>query len=113
MTPTKPADVNCAKKAAPSLGVKRFRLSQLFAGNGCGIDHSVPHRLHFHVAILITEGKWEHSVDFSPLLLKAGDLLLLRAGQVHAFGKDRAIEGEILAFTPEFLATLSKHVFAD
>ena len=106
MTP-KPADVNCAKKTVPALGVKQFMLSRLFAGNGCAIDHSEPHRLHFHVVILITEGKWEHKVDFSPLPLQPGDLLLLRAGQVHAFAKDRSIEGEILTFTPEFLSTLS------
>ncbi len=46
-------------------------------------------------------------VDFAPLALSAHDLLLLRAGQVQAFAKDRSIEGEILTFTPEFAGTLS------
>jgi AraC-like DNA-binding protein len=107
MADTKPPDVNCARKAAPALGVKRFPLSQLFSGNGCAIDHSEPHRLHFNVAILVTEGQWEHRIDFSPLSIQAGDLLLLRAGQVHAFGKNQVIQGEILTFTREFLGTLS------
>ncbi len=46
-------------------------------------------------------------VDFSPVSLRPCDLLLLRAGQVHAFSKDHSLQGEILTFTSEFLATLA------
>ncbi len=101
------ADANCAKGADPLLSVKRFPLRSLLSSGGCGIDHSEPHRLRFNVAILITGGKDDHMVDFAPLELKPRDFLLLRAGQVHAFGKERSVEGEILAFTSEFVGMLS------
>ncbi len=104
----KPKDANCARRTHPALGVKRLSLRSLFAGNGCAIDHSEPHRLHFHVAILVTGGVDHHMVDFEPVPLQANDLLLLRAGQVHAFGKHPTIEGEILTFTNEFLGTLEQ-----
>ena len=103
----KPVDANCAKKTHPALGVKRLSLKSLLSSNGCGIDHTEPHRLRFHVAILITGGSDEHMVDFSPVALKAGNLLLLRAGQAHAFAKDHSLEGEILTFTPDFIGTLA------
>ncbi len=101
------AHANCAKGADPLLSVKRFPLKTLLFSRGCGIDHSQPHRLHFNVAILITSGRDDHMVDFAPLELKPRDLLLLRAGQVHAFGKARSVEGEILTFTSEFVGMLS------
>lgn len=102
----KPKDANCARGSHPLLGVKRLSLRALFAGNGCAIDHSEPHRLHFHVAILVTAGVSQHMVDFVPVALKPNDFLLLRAGQVHAFEKHHTLEGEILTFTTEFLGAL-------
>ena len=104
----RPKDANCARKANPSLAVKMISLRSLFAGNGCSIDHSEPHRLHFHVAILATGGVDHHMVDFAPVLLQQHDFLLIRAGQVHAFAKHHTLEGEILTFTTEFLGGLEQ-----
>lgn len=107
MASSRSAGVNCAKKTLPAFGVKRLTLTQLLSANGCGLDHTEPHRVKFNVVILITRGYCNHMVDFAPQLLQKGDLLLLRAGQVHAFAKAGSIEGEILTFTQEFVSTLS------
>ncbi len=103
---TKPVPANCARSTDPALGVRRLGVRELLRSGRCGISHCEPHRLRFHVAILITAGQDNHMVDFSPLLLRPGDLLLLRAGQVHSFDKQSKVEGEILTFTEEFVGTL-------
>ena len=102
----KPANANCAQSVDPTLGVRRFALRNLLSSGRCGIHHCEPHRLRFHVAILITGGQDDHTVDFAPLFLRQGDLLLLRSGQVHSFGKKSTVEGEILTFTDEFVSIL-------
>ncbi|MBI5490450.1 MAG: helix-turn-helix transcriptional regulator [Deltaproteobacteria bacterium] len=68
-----------------------------------GMNLEDPQRIHFHQLILIAAGSTTHTVDFAPLSVVPGTLLITRAGQVQAFGPERGIRGPLALFTPWFL----------
>ncbi len=62
-----------------------------------------PHRVDFHHMVWVTEGECQHSLDFESLRCCAGECLIVRAGDVHAFDVGRAWQAWVVAFRPEVL----------
>ena len=52
-----------------------------------------PQRLDFDLLVHIESGSARHTVDFTDYALGAGDVLWVRAGQVHHWGAIADIEG--------------------
>ncbi|MFE3192653.1 helix-turn-helix domain-containing protein [Nocardia sp. NPDC059240] len=57
-------------------------------------------RLDFDLLIRIEAGTARHRVDFTDYALAPGDVLWIRAGQVHQWGTIADIEGPLALFTP-------------
>ncbi|EGU42124.1 hypothetical protein VII00023_21767 [Vibrio ichthyoenteri ATCC 700023] len=80
-----------------------FRISQLYAERGIE-EVSRHHRLNFSALIYITEGEGQHYIDHQFHQVRAGTLLTLGKNQIHAFAKNRTVDGFILPFNCTFLA---------
>jgi len=59
-----------------------------------------PQRLDFDMVIRIDAGTAVHTVDFTDHELRPGDVLWVRAGQVHEWGQIADIDGPVVLFTP-------------
>ncbi|WP_218028395.1 AraC family transcriptional regulator [Nocardia yamanashiensis] len=59
-----------------------------------------PQRLDFDILLRIDAGTASHTVDFTDFPLGPGDVLWIRAGQVHQWGAIAAIDGPVALFTP-------------
>jgi AraC-like DNA-binding protein len=59
-----------------------------------------PQRLDFDLLVHIEGGSARHTVDFTDYTLRAGDVLWVRAGQVHQWGAIADIEGAVVMFGP-------------
>jgi AraC-like DNA-binding protein len=59
-----------------------------------------PQRLDFDLLVHIESGSARHTVDFTDYTLRAGDVLWVRAGQVHHWGAIADIEGTVAMFGP-------------
>lgn len=59
-----------------------------------------PQRLDFDMVIGIDHGGTVHTVDFTDHELRAGDVLWVRAGQVHQWGQIADIDGPAVLFNP-------------
>ncbi|WP_202872358.1 helix-turn-helix domain-containing protein [Kribbella soli] len=57
-----------------------------------------PQRLDFDLLMHIESGTAGHTVDFTDYPLRAGDVLWVRAGQVHQWGAIDDIEGAVVMF---------------
>lgn len=69
------------------------------------LDHNPtqPHRLTFFLLLIITEGTGMHMVDFKQYEVRAGTVLKIAKGQVHAFQKDMSYKGFLIPFTEDFI----------
>jgi AraC-like DNA-binding protein len=69
-----------------------------------GHDPWVPHRIGFHALILVTDGEFDHVLDFRTRRLVKKQLVYVAPNQVHCFTKNRPPhKAIILAFRPEIL----------
>jgi hypothetical protein len=59
-----------------------------------------PQRLDFDLLVHIESGTGMHTVDFTDHTLRPGDVLWVRAGQVHQWGAIADIEGTVVMFGP-------------
>ena len=59
-----------------------------------------PQRLDFDLLVDIESGSARHTVDFTDYSLGAGDVLWVRAGQVHQWGAIADIDGAVAMFGP-------------
>src|SRR3954449_671982 len=59
-----------------------------------------PQRLDFDLLMHIESGSARHAVDFTDYPMGAGDVLWVRAGQVHRWGAIDEIEGPVVMFGP-------------
>ena len=59
-----------------------------------------PQRLDFDLLLHIESGSARHTVDFADYPLRHGDVLWVRAGQVHQWGAIADIEGTVAMFSP-------------
>ncbi|WP_372772813.1 helix-turn-helix transcriptional regulator [Mangrovibacterium sp.] len=68
-------------------------------------DHNPyqPHRLGFFVILIITEGEVNHIVDFKIHTLRAGDVMVMSKGQIHAFDEFSKYKGYLVLFTEAFM----------
>jgi AraC-like DNA-binding protein len=62
-----------------------------------------PTRLDFHQLILVTDGVFSHTVDFTLLHLTAPSVLAMRPGQVQRFEPATPWQGWVVIFRPESL----------
>lgn len=62
----------------------------------------------FFMLIFITNGHSEQVIDFKSVQCKTGDLLIIRPGQAHNFGRDQEWDGWIVLFRPEFVMSASR-----
>jgi AraC-like DNA-binding protein len=60
-------------------------------------------RLDFDLVVRVEHGTARHTLDFTDVLLGPGDLLWVRAGQVHKWGRIEDIEGRVVLFGPHTL----------
>ncbi len=63
-----------------------------------------PHRVDFYSIMYITRGTGIHEIDFVPYVYRAGSVLFISQGQVHAFDAGPGRDGYLLLFTEHFLA---------
>lgn len=61
----------------------------------------LPERLDFYLLIVTTGGCGWHDVDFAPVELRPGGMLLIRPGQVHRFRWEETVAAELVVFPPE------------
>lgn len=66
-------------------------------------EFSTPQRLGFDLLFRIDHGNTVHTVDFTGYRLTPGDVLWVRAGQVHQWGAIDAIDGPVFLFAPTAL----------
>lgn len=67
-----------------------------------GKNLTIPKKLEFYKMVFITRGSGQHMVDFQPVELKIGKLLLIRPGTVQCFSDAEDLEGIAIHFTREF-----------
>ena len=82
-----------------------LNLSDLFARMPDIVDHNPtqPHRISFFALLLVTKGFGTHQIDLKEHDLKAGTVLKIAKGQVHAFQKNAQYEGYLIIFTEDFV----------
>jgi AraC-like DNA-binding protein len=78
-------------------------------------DHafvSKPHRHDFYLALYISQGAGEHTIDFQTYPVKPHSFFLMTPGQVHSWKLDADTDGYIFFFVPEFyqLGQTDKHL---
>jgi AraC-like DNA-binding protein len=95
-------DVAFFNRRHPALGVELMALSDLL--HRASAEHFVqPQRPRFHLLIMVTSGVGTHFLDFEQVACRPGTVLHVRPGQVQQFGRDAALEADVLLFTPEFI----------
>jgi AraC-like DNA-binding protein len=62
-----------------------------------------PHRHDFYGILYMTGGKGTHFIDFNAYPINAGTLYFISPGQVHYWNTSAPLEGEMIAFTEDFL----------
>ncbi len=86
----------------PGLGVEVLSLAELRAKLPAR-HRSIRSRPDFHQLMLIESGSTVHDIDFVRHSCRAGDVLLLRPGQVQQFIRDSGATGWVVLFTSEFV----------
>ncbi len=89
-----------------------YRISDLYRERTVEVV-SRPHRLNFSALIYITEGKGVHYVDHKMYQIKAGTLLTLGKNQIHAFTKNRLVDGYVLPFNCTLFADSEQESYAE
>lgn len=82
-----------------------LNLSNLFARIFTDLDHNptLPHRITFFALLIVTKGTGTHQIDLKEYDLKAGSVLKIAKGQVHAFQNNPQYEGFLIIFTEDFV----------
>ena len=66
-------------------------------------EFSKAHIINFYAIILVTEGNYQHFLEFETYDLQVGDLIVICPNQIHNFIQKDNFDGMIIAFTEEFL----------
>ncbi|MFT3696366.1 MAG: helix-turn-helix domain-containing protein [Kofleriaceae bacterium] len=91
----------------PGLGFEILSLASLFAREQAGeLPESLfaPQRPMFHMIIVGTAGKGELVVDFEPVPIGDGKIVVFSRGRVQQFRPGHKLDGHLLVFSPEFVA---------
>jgi AraC-like DNA-binding protein len=79
------------------LSLERMRV------RGGPTEFLTPQRLDFDMVIRIDRGSAVHTVDFTDHQLSPGDVLWVRAGQMHQWGRIADIDGPSVLFNPHVI----------
>ncbi|MEU4393861.1 AraC family transcriptional regulator [Kribbella sp. NPDC023855] len=84
----------------PSRGIGDLEVNTLHGIRERGGPHEflTPQRLEFDLLVAVEEGAAVHTVDFTDYPLRPGDVLWVRAGQVHQWSAIEDIEGAVVLF---------------
>lgn len=63
---------------------------------------SLPHKHTFYHVVLFTEGRGNHSIDFTGFAVKPYQIYFMAPGQVHRWNFEGPVEGYIINFSAEF-----------
>jgi AraC-like DNA-binding protein len=85
---------------APDVGDIEVNTLRGIRDRGGPREFLTPQRLDFDLLFGIESGTATHTVDFTEYPLHVGDLLWVRAGQVHQWGAIDDIEGPVVMFGP-------------
>jgi AraC family transcriptional activator of pobA len=82
-----------------------LNLSNLFLRIFTDLNHNpaLPHRITFFALLMVTKGTGSHQVDLIEYDLKAGSVLKIAKGQVHAFQNNPKYDGFLIIFTEDFI----------
>ncbi|MFG2920557.1 helix-turn-helix domain-containing protein [Streptomyces sp. NPDC048305] len=100
-------DVAYRPSLSSPLGMDVLDFSELLRrGRRRGIDLASPQRPGFHHLLHVRSGGLRHRVDFTDHVLRPGDWLWVRPGQVHQYAPDdlAAAHGVIVIWQPGFVA---------
>ncbi|MCD8264392.1 MAG: AraC family transcriptional regulator [Tannerellaceae bacterium] len=61
-----------------------------------------PHKANFYQLVWITEGKACFTIDFREIIIRAGEVLIISAGQVCQFDISNEYTGKLILFTASF-----------
>ncbi|MEM9103198.1 MAG: helix-turn-helix transcriptional regulator [Pseudomonadota bacterium] len=70
----------------------------------------IPHKLGFHLILLIEQGRGFHWVDFEKRPFKENTVIFLNKGQVQSFDFNEQIKGKVIVYTERFLSLLREHI---
>lgn len=94
-------DFELSSQTAPGIEVSSFADLALRRG---GAEFRGLQRLDFSILLLVSGGQATHMVDFTSYRLGAGDVLWIRRGQVHEWGRDfDNLTGAAVAFDSHVL----------
>ncbi len=85
---------------APGVGAIEANTLRGIRDRGGPEEFLTPQRLDFDLLMQVTSGTAGHTVDFTEHSLRPGDILWVRAGQVHQWGAIADIEGSVVMFGP-------------
>ena len=90
---------------ANNTGFELLNLTNLFAriDNIKNHDPRQPHRIYFFALLIVTKGIGKHQIDLKEYDLRAGTVLKIAKGQVHAFQTNPIYQGYLILFTEEFV----------
>lgn len=102
MVKTGQAAIRRVRFLPPAPGVGDIEVNTLKGIRDRGGPHEflTSQRLDFDLLIHIEDGATVHTVDFTDYPLRAGDVLWVRAGQVHRWGAIADIDGAVVMFAP-------------
>lgn len=88
-----------------------MNFEQLYAKLSAIKNHNpfTPHKIEFHLILLVTQNTYSHFIDFKSYELQAGSTLFVAKNQVHHFNKSlEKSEGYGIVFNRSFV---NKHYF--
>lgn len=86
-----------------ALGFELFKLSELWARVDALPTILTPKRLDFHIAYAGIRGKGELLVDFAPVPIGAGKLVVCARGRIQEYRPSAKVDAWMLMFTTDFL----------
>jgi AraC family transcriptional regulator, transcriptional activator of pobA len=90
----------------PGLGIEILRLADLFARDRDGSlpeSLALPQRPQFDMVLVGLTGKGTMTIDFTPVPLGAGHVVVFAKNRVQQFVPARGLDAWLIVFSPEFL----------
>ena len=97
-------DISFENRQNPKSSFDMIGLEELLKRKNLDHNPKNPHRVRFFMILLVTGGKGEHVVDFSPYPLEKGTILTIRKDQIHRFVPGKAL-GFLILFTDDLLVS--------
>src|SRR4051794_34152055 len=112
MVETGQAPIRRVRFLPPAPGVGDIEVNTLNGIRGRGGHHEflTAQRLDFDLLMHIEGGAATHTVDFTEYSLEPGDVLWIRAGQVHHWGSIADVEGTVVMFLQHAIDDRPRHL---